>query len=419
MLPEKTCLGKLDIVETYDYLNGPSLFYAKNLTGGHYLVYWCDYENEQDGWLYLPISERKLSQLRRKEISIRKAFETPEQGFYLAYTGLEKSIVSFENIDSINLEFLPPDIFYIEYIDVVNEDADWIINFTIKNLKNKGALATEAMSACVECFHEIMEALGSKKMYSHSAVHGSFELKLGAYDQESTFNSLIKLSSIINSNTNEMANISYKAELDPYLLKEFFETIRKYRVKINIKSKYVIKDFTEISILGDAINSRINLLAENNLIIIPSIKIPQANDLSKVIIYTKYKNSGTEVTYDMIDGLRSKRQVDYYAHAALILGLVNRNYTISSVGQYFSALDRESQMQFLADRFETCDAVVGWLKWSDTTSIKGLDPNTAADFLIESVPSLSPDTSKRRSNTLKNWLLELKPHYRGYQKNAD
>ncbi len=116
MLPINTVLGEIKIIEIYEYLDGPRLFAAKNNIGTMYLVFWFDEEDDATGWLYLPISEEKLSKLRRKTISLNTAFKRPETNYYLVYTGIppRKDYAEAVNLNEIDTGFFPPEGYYIE-----------------------------------------------------------------------------------------------------------------------------------------------------------------------------------------------------------------------------------------------------------------------------------------------------------------
>lgn len=129
MLPLKTSLGELEIFEIYEYMDGPRLFAARNNIGTMYLVYWFDEQIDATGWLYLPISEAKLKELRRKKITLNEAFKKPETNYYKVYTCIPPKADIADPVapDAIDPLFFPPPGFYIEYVDVVNEKTDgWV-----------------------------------------------------------------------------------------------------------------------------------------------------------------------------------------------------------------------------------------------------------------------------------------------------
>jgi len=69
----------------------------------------------------------------------------------------------------------------------------------------------------------------------------------------------------------------------------------------------------------------------------------------------------------------------------------------------------------LADRFESTDFGWAWMTWARVQYMTELNPETAADFLINSVPDLNETTAKRRASTLAKWLTELQPYHRKYK----
>jgi len=115
MIPLNTILGKLEISEIYEYLDGPRLFTAKNNVGTTFLVYWCDEKEDAIGWLYLPISETKLNKLRQKAITLNAAFKEPETSCYIVYTGVspEEDTAKPISPDEIGTDFFPPEGYYL------------------------------------------------------------------------------------------------------------------------------------------------------------------------------------------------------------------------------------------------------------------------------------------------------------------
>lgn len=120
-LPLNTILGELVIFEIYEYLDGPRLFAVRNNIGTIYLVYWFDEKEDATGWLYLPISETKLNELRRKTMTLNTAFNEPETDYYIVYTGIhpEKDTADPVAPNRIDTDIFPPEGYYIEHVDVV------------------------------------------------------------------------------------------------------------------------------------------------------------------------------------------------------------------------------------------------------------------------------------------------------------
>lgn len=88
-LPQNTQLGNLQMVEVYDYYDGPRLFLAANTGGQRYLA--ISVEDLQGGisrWLYAPISERRLRVLNDGSMDLRNAFVSVEDEFvFEVFTG--------------------------------------------------------------------------------------------------------------------------------------------------------------------------------------------------------------------------------------------------------------------------------------------------------------------------------------------
>lgn len=81
LLPENTVLGRLSIVEVYHYYDGPKLFACSNVTGQLYLTFWLGEYQDYDRWMYLPVSETRLTRMRSGGMSLRHGCRTPENGY--------------------------------------------------------------------------------------------------------------------------------------------------------------------------------------------------------------------------------------------------------------------------------------------------------------------------------------------------
>lgn len=81
MLPKNTVLGTLTILEIYEFYNMPVLFACQNRTGHFYLAVWVDETENENIWLYVPLSFQRLMNLRQGALELRDAFVQPEDGF--------------------------------------------------------------------------------------------------------------------------------------------------------------------------------------------------------------------------------------------------------------------------------------------------------------------------------------------------
>lgn len=76
-------LGKLEIVEIYDYYDQPVLFSCKNTDGNLYLVVAADENDQYETWLYAQVSVDRLNLIESDTIDLHDAFADTEDGSVL------------------------------------------------------------------------------------------------------------------------------------------------------------------------------------------------------------------------------------------------------------------------------------------------------------------------------------------------
>lgn len=76
-------LGKLEIVEIYDYYDQPVLFSCKNTDGNLYLVVAADENDQYETWLYTQVSVDRLNLIESDTIDLHDAFADTEDGSVL------------------------------------------------------------------------------------------------------------------------------------------------------------------------------------------------------------------------------------------------------------------------------------------------------------------------------------------------
>ena len=96
-------LGRLEILETFEYYDQPVLFSCKNAVGHLYLVVAADENEQNETWLYAGVSEERLNLIRSGAIDLHDAFADPEDGYVL------QAIVPYDNQTGIQTDFIPPD----------------------------------------------------------------------------------------------------------------------------------------------------------------------------------------------------------------------------------------------------------------------------------------------------------------------
>ena len=95
-------LGKLDIIEIYDYYDQPILFSCKNAAGHLYLVVAADENEQHEVWLYAGVSAERLNLIRSGAIDLHDAFAGPEDGFLL------QVIAPYSNQTPLRIEPIQP-----------------------------------------------------------------------------------------------------------------------------------------------------------------------------------------------------------------------------------------------------------------------------------------------------------------------
>ncbi len=433
LLPKNTALGILKITEIHDFYDGPKLFCAKNSSNNLYLVYWCDQRDDSaEGWLYLPISEGRLETVRCGNLSLRDAFLFPDDGgLYHVYTVPDaiNDIAVYHQVGKILAPLFPPEGDFISYHDIefIEDDieeenevynAEWNHQLKIRKESRRTFPSSEAVTSVLYLWTDIIQSIMSsfrrnQTIYPVMAKPGSFEIKFNTQHSDIGNDALLLLNNIINSKDTIIEKL-YAAEVEPYKLKELFEITAKYKLNIEITTKDEIGNNESINISHNESSEWISILEPHALSVLGTDKIPQANDIEKVITILEYKQEGTFITPALID-VTSDRQVLYYMGACYTLGLLTKNGFLTSQGRLLLSKEGDERYIVLADRFESSDFGWAWISWSNVKSMIELDPKTAVDFLKAVVPGLSKDTGKRRATTLIKWLAVLSPYHRNYQ----
>lgn len=121
-LPSNSSLGKLKLDFVIEFFDIPRLFTCSNQTGIKYLVLSVHDDYELFEWLYLPVSNDRLSLIFSKQISLKEVFLSPEDG-YLFYvkSNFSGDVSAVEAIlpEQIDDDDLPGNNVYIENTDKV------------------------------------------------------------------------------------------------------------------------------------------------------------------------------------------------------------------------------------------------------------------------------------------------------------
>ena len=81
-LPVGTPLGDLELHESFVDFDGPRVFSCVSATGQWFIAGWAEERDEGDLWLYLPLSQPRLTMIRSGGLTLRAAFERPEGLIY-------------------------------------------------------------------------------------------------------------------------------------------------------------------------------------------------------------------------------------------------------------------------------------------------------------------------------------------------
>lgn len=425
MLPLNTILGQLEIFEVYEYLDGPRLFAVRNNIGTMFLVFWCDEEEDATGWLYLPISEARLNQLRRKEISFNAAFRDPETVYFLVYTGIPSrgDTAKLVSVGDVDTEFFPPEGYYIENVNVINAKTDgWSFETILNGARPSAEVWAQFIGRFRELLEDIMNTLANigqnqkpLRIFPQGTMPGSIKMKYSADDNRFAAAALEVIDQLITSDEEELRLLLKEHKINTSQLKDFLTTISSHQLDVEIIPK-LATDGNMVEFPNELVRRCVAYLDNINYVTVESIKVPQANDIDKVLEAVSMIGDGIPLIPESIDGLTTIRQIQYYTRAAYAFGLITRENQITAEGRFInSRTSREVKYEVLADIFEFTDFGWAWMNWAEVQYMTELIPETAADFLIASVADLNEVTAKRRASTLKKWLIKLQPYHRKYK----
>ncbi len=115
-------LGRLEIVETFEYYDQPVLFSCKNGAGHFYLVVAADENDQYETWLYAGVSEARLNLIRSGAIDLHEAFADPEDGF------LVQARVRYDDQTPFRFEPIQPDKLSKDMLPIPGERLDLSIS---------------------------------------------------------------------------------------------------------------------------------------------------------------------------------------------------------------------------------------------------------------------------------------------------
>ncbi len=79
-LPQLTHLGRLELIEVYEFYDQPILFSCRNASDAIFMGVFADEDDNCETWLYIGISPRRFKRIRSGAIDLHDAFSEVEDG---------------------------------------------------------------------------------------------------------------------------------------------------------------------------------------------------------------------------------------------------------------------------------------------------------------------------------------------------
>ncbi len=435
LLPRETALGHLQLLEVYDYYDGPRLFAARNVVGTTFFVLWADDLQDQEVWLYVPVSEERLLQLREGSLSIREAFLKAEDGIlHKVVQPKGAGDVRAEVLRSADLalEWLPPEGDRIqlaldrdakEHIGVIEgpeaEEVDWIRRRTKQQVtiaRAHGRLppnlstVTNVLAHWRRLFEETVKQVGSSvEMLPVRATPGSFKVELAIDDPAAASAAFRTLVDLFNKKPRDasLENLIASGRVPAVSYRNLLSAIANGEVEVRVSMTGVHAEL-EIHVGPELAKALRVLVAKATRGRIQSDQIPQADDLHRVFRVLELTSRGTDITAERLDVVH--RQVNYYKHAARVLGYLDDDNELTAAGIQAMRLGSEERFVSCAVQFENSDCGAAWIMWSKGSSLAAVALESAEEFLA-TMSDLAPSTASRRAQTLRSWLATVLPYH--------
>lgn len=426
-LPEGTALGRLQLLEVYDYYDCPRLFAARNAVGTTYFVLWADDLGDQDVWLYVPVSGDRLADLRQGSIAIRDAFLNAEDGNVYRVVETKstgQATCASLGADSLELDWLPPENDRLSLADAPSaqsasdmeepEGADWLrkrIRQGVKISRTTGRLppplvvVERILSHWRQLFVEAAGSMGSRaEMLPIRAVPGSFEIELAINDPAAASATFRLLAKMLRRAGAVGATNSPQLDLAT-ACRSLLTAIVANDVEVQIRMTGAGEDIC----LTPRVARELRDVASNAVRRrVPSSQIPQADDIQRIFRVLELATQGKEITAKRLEVV--PRQVDYYKHAGRVLGYLDDENELTAPGAQVVRLGPDERLASCAVQMENSTVGSAWILWAKGNSLADVSAESAQGFL-EAMSDLSPSTASRRAQTLISWHSVLLPHH--------
>lgn len=414
--------GKLKIVNVYLEFEGPKVFYAENETGYTFFVYWVGDDAVYDNWYVIPCSKAKIIALEKEQINLRNILEHQEQEYFydikLPFSTDGKMETDLKHRNKIAEITLPMPNVFVKRITIYaptllenNLVPTHEIIVSKTNKKAKKNISLEDVSQVCDRFSELVLGFNKSRgvkgnLQALNARYGSFAISLHA-EELSKFESFLSLASELMVHKKDIISLLTQSDIDIKVFLNFLKAIELSSVDFELRSSADVTKVIKIFKL-DA-QFYLSRLKHRALTYISSIKVPQGNDIEKVFLYVDLKWRNEPITAETLSV--KQRLVDYYKHAALILGFVEYNGELTPQGQRVALSDVTTKYRIARNAFEASECAWAWMNHCDITNLADIDPKTAEEFLTQCCPSLTGDTIPRRANTLVSWCRQLKDNH--------
>ncbi|MCB4438501.1 hypothetical protein LHL20_19920 [Alteromonas sp. McT4-15] len=419
ILPKLNELGTSKLLKVYHRYDIPRTFLVRTKKLGDCVAFWFDEDHTHDSWYYAPVNSDEIERLERGDIQLRDVFT--HKHLYQVKTGYcENSVASIEkvNLTNIDIEALPPVGFGVKALgngefDIEQRDPEtFTLNshsheIRLKRPRSKKLIEWEPiefiLGAWKTLHNNILESVQNISedvaAYPGVANTGSYKMQFRSSHNNEVYIGVEKVFSAIKSAQGSLTKLN-ELNVDLSILEQLLLNLAEYNLQFEIRTNSgALVNTLDYKLIERTMHS----LSEFNQQKISSDKIPQANEIERVITYIQKKARCLPFTSETEE--ISHRQIGYYKTASDLLGLSSKGQLTPS-GWRLSELESEQDIfGLLCDRFETSQCGWAWLKYSEVRSALDLDPDTAEAFLRSHSTGLSESTLVRRASTLRKWPL--------------
>ncbi len=414
MLPEGTQLGNLRIVDVLDFYDGPKLFVARNTIGSYFLSLWADEDGQNNWWLYLPISQRQLDELYSGTLSIREAYIGAEENFvYSIGEPISRGgRFQLEIIQSSDLDYdlLPPEgdrLILEEPFSSPEDDVTYSDDYPFVHritVAPRRRVDFSKVSKLLSAWTHTLAASVQRPIVPVAANVGSFIVDLGTEEGDGVENFFNLLHRYLQSNEELLATSNEEVVVLRRLYRLCNEVISS-QLSLNASILGETSQVQDVVLTRSNVSELVISLQDYLTTRLLSTDVPQADDINRVFRVVELVSLGGGASGSDID--ITPRQIAYYKQAARILGFLDEDNVITNQGRRLVSLGSVERLNAAKSAFETSKIGFAWLRWSEVISLNGIAPNSANEFLSESVVNLSENTIGRRAKTLRSWAQAL------------